>query len=506
MDATQASRYFRQFVQELEAEGEILRIQKEVDPDAELAAITRRVYETGSPAPLFINIKGRNGNDLFDILGAPVGLSSNPSQPYCRIAKSLGLPSSASAQDLMDKLIEARKAPPIKSVAVKDAPVKKNIIQQDRIDLTSLPVPMHHPHDGGKYIASTGMHIVQSPDGRWVNWSITRAMINDKKTLVGAFLPGQDITTILELWRAQGKDMPWALAFGVPPAALMASGMPLPKWVDESGYIGAVTGHPVEVIKAETNDLMVPAFAELVFEGVVSISKTAPEGPMGEYHGMMFPGKANDQPIFEVNAITYRKDPILPISVAGRAPDETHTVWGIAVAAEVLVLCREAGLPIKMSWSPFESHVCWCILQVDRPRLLAMHTTPEQFCRRVGEVVFGSKPGAFVPKIFLVGEDVDPTNLADVIWAESVRCEPGRCDFVFEDRFPTVKILPYVAYGSIPKGKKPSQVVKCCMLPSEFEDEKLPFGTVSFAGLWPKAVQKQVMDSWTAYGFPTIRA
>ena len=105
----------------------------------------------------------------------------------------------------------------------------------------------------------------------------------------------------------------------------VASGMPLPKFVNEPDYVGAPTGSPIEVIKCDTNDLVVPAQSEVILEGTISKDETAIEGAMGEYHGFLFPEKISPQPGFTVDAITYRSNPIVPISVAGRSPDETHT-------------------------------------------------------------------------------------------------------------------------------------------------------------------------------------
>lgn len=262
---------FRQFVKELKDENDLLSITKEVDPHLELAAITRKVYETEAQAPLFETVKGRADSGLFRILGAPVGLSRQPGRRFGRIAKSFGLPSTATGEDIIRRLNDCKTKPPVPPVEVSadQSPVKQFKLFGDGVDLTSLPVPLHHDVDGGKFLQTFGMHIVKTPDGRWVNWSITRGMVHDKRSLVGPVIPKQDIGAIWQMWKDRGQDMPWALCFGVPPAAIMVSGMPIPKWTDESGYVGAISGKPVEVVKCETNDIHVPANAEIVLEGSV---------------------------------------------------------------------------------------------------------------------------------------------------------------------------------------------------------------------------------------------
>jgi len=148
-------------------------------------------------------------------------------------------------------------------------------------------------------------------------------MVHDKTHLSGLVMLPQHIAVIHEQWKALGKDTPWACAFGVPPAAIMVSSMPIPNGVSEAEYIGSMTGSPINVVKCETNDLLVPANSEIVFEGFLSKDQTGPEGPYGEMHGYTFPGAVHQGPLFKINAITYRDDAIMPMSVPGRAVDET---------------------------------------------------------------------------------------------------------------------------------------------------------------------------------------
>ncbi|EAU30982.1 conserved hypothetical protein [Aspergillus terreus NIH2624] len=477
-NSVRAEEDFRQYVKELEDENDLLPITKEVDPHLELAAITRKVYETEEKAPLYENIKGRKESGLFRVLGAPVGLSRQPGRRFGRIAKSLGLPSTATGEEIVNRINECKRKPPVPPIEVPPdrAPVKQYKLFGDEIDLTALPVPLHHDADGGKYLQTFGMHIVKTPDGRWVNWSITRGMVHDKRALVGPVIPKQDIGVIWQMWKEKGRDMPWALCFGVPPAAIMASGMPIPKWTDEAGF--------------------------RYIKGVVSVTEVGPEGPMAEYHGMVFPGETQNKPLFKVNAITYRHDPILPLCVAGRAAEENHTVWGIMQAAEVLNVCQAAGLPIKMAWCPFESHCLWFVLQVDRQKLRALSTSISGFSKKVGHTVFSSKPGWYIPKLYLVGEDIDPTDLGDVVWAEATRCQPSANEFFFEE-YGNIPLIPYVGHGLQPGHGNHPKVVRCCMFPCEFVDEDLYWKEGSFRGSYPPDIRDKVTRNWKAYGFDT---
>lgn len=313
---------FRSFVDALKADNDLVEIDTPVDPNLEAAAITRRVCETDDKAPLFNNVIGMKGG-LFRILGAPGSLRKSSSDRYGRLARHLALPPTASMREILDKMLSASTMSPIEPTLLPTGPCKENSLDESQIDLTQLPSPQVHQHDGGKYIQTYGMHIVQSPDGKWTNWSIARAMVHDKNHLTGLVIPPQHIWQIQQMWKKKGRDVPWALAFGVPPAAIMASSMPIPDGVTEAGYVGAMTGSSLELVKCDTNDLQVPASSEIVFEGTMSITETGPEGPFGEMHGVIFPGDVHTAPKYKVNFITYRNNAILPMSSCGRLTDET---------------------------------------------------------------------------------------------------------------------------------------------------------------------------------------
>lgn len=286
---------FRSFVDALKEDGDIAEINTEKDPNLEVSAIIRRSCETDDKAPLFNNVKGAK-NGLFRMLGGPGSLRHPSKGKYGRLARHLALPPNAGMKEILDKMLSAKGAQPKPPQVVSTGSCKENKINGDDIDLEALPAPLIHKADGGKYIQTYGMHIVQSPDGKWTNWSIARAMIYDKRHLVGLVIEPQHIWQVQQMWKKEGKDVPWALAFGVPPAAIMASSMPLPDGVTEAEYIGAMTGTALDVVKCETNDLLVPANSEIVFEGTLSVSETAPEGPFGEMHGYVFPGDAHACP------------------------------------------------------------------------------------------------------------------------------------------------------------------------------------------------------------------
>ncbi|KAJ5972708.1 uncharacterized protein N7479_002626 [Penicillium vulpinum] len=488
---------FRSFVEALKADNDLVEIDSPIDPNLEAAAITRLVCETDDKAPLFNNIIGAE-NGLFRIMGAPASLRKSPKDRYGRLARHLGLPPTASMREIIDKMLSASTMAPIQPNIVSTGPCKENFIEESHIDLTKLPAPMIHQADGGKYIQTYGMQIIQSPDGSWTNWSITRAMISDDRHLTGLIIEPQHNWQIHQMWKKEGRDAPWALAFGVPPAAIMASSMPIPDGVSEAGYVGAMTGSALDLVKCDTNDLFVPATSEIVFEGTLSITEEGSEGPFGEMHGYIFPGESHVGPKYKVNRITYRNNAIMPISSCGRLTDETQTMIGPLASAEIRKICQQAGLPVTDAFTPFESQVTWLALRIDTAKLREMKTTTKEFSKKVGDLVFNCKAGGTTHRIVLCGDDIDVYNGKDVMWAFSTRCRPGLDETFFEDvrGFP---LIPYMSHGngSPVKGGK---VVSDALLPCEYTIGK-DWEAADFESSYPEEIKQKVLANWTKMGF-----
>ncbi|KAK1148436.1 Ferulic acid decarboxylase 1 [Aspergillus melleus] len=491
---------FRSFVDALKADDDLVEIDTLVDPNLEAAAITRLVCETNDKAPLFNNVIGTQ-NGLFRILGAPGSLRKSSADRYGRLARHLALPPTASMREILDKMLSASSMPPVQPTIVPTGPCKDNILEESQIDLTKLPAPLIHQSDGGKYIQTYGMHIVQSPDGKWTNWSIARAMVHDEKHLTGLVIPPQHIWQIYEMWKKEGRDVPWTLAFGVPPAAIMASSMPIPDGVTEAGYVGAMTGSSLELVKCDTNDLYVPATSEIVLEGTLSITESVAEGPFGEMHGYVFPGDAHVCPKYKVNRITYRNNPILPMSSCGRLTDETHTMIGSLAAAEIRKICQQNDLPITDAFAPFESQVTWVALRVDTAKLRSLKLTSLELRKKVGDLVFNHKAGYTIHRIVLVGDDIDVYDGKDVMWAFSTRCRPGMDETLYEDvrGFP---LVPYMSHGNGPKAQG-GKVVSDALMPTEYTTGR-DWEAADFRSSYPDELKKKVQSNWEKMGFSKL--
>lgn len=271
----------REFVDVLSSIGEVQPINVEVDWNLEIGAVTRRSYELRAPAPLFNRVKGIEPG--LRVLGAPGGLSANARYKYARIATALGFPPEAPARDLVEALAAAVARPGMPPKILSTGPCKENVMRGDEVDLLRFPTPLIHGTDGGRYIQTFGMNIVRTPDGKWTNWSINRMMLLDRNKLTCLIPPNQHFGIIHAQWKATGQPTPIVVALGVEPGLPYVGGMSVPEGVDESHVLGAHFGEPLEMVKAETVDLPVPATAEIVIEGHVSHTELDHEGPMGEY-------------------------------------------------------------------------------------------------------------------------------------------------------------------------------------------------------------------------------
>jgi 4-hydroxy-3-polyprenylbenzoate decarboxylase len=486
----------REFVAELEAIGEIQPIGQEVDWNLEMGAIIRRSYDLRAPAPLFNAITGIEPG--FRVLGAPGGLSGQAALRYARVALALGLSADAGGLEIIEALAAARARPGIPPRLVAEGACQENVLIGDDVDLMRFPTPWIHGGDGGRYINTYGINIVRTPDGRWTNWSINRMMLADAKRLACLIPPNQHLGMIDAEWKQRGERTPIAVALGAEPGLAYVAGMPLPAEISESDYMGAYFGEPIDVVACQTIDLQVPASAEIVIEGYISHDETAMEGPMGEYAGYVAPPPGTLKPVLEVTAVTYRNQPILPVVAAGKPVEEDHTVWGLPHAAEMLHELRSADLPVAGCWMVLESANSWLVVAVRGDWHERLGIGSRDLAQRVGDIVFPSKAGFGIPKILLMEDNVDITDVNDVVWAFGSRAHPGHGEIYFAEEATTnLPIFLDDAEKHVFRGTK---VVHNCLLNDHYPPGTRP-GVVSFRDGWPREIQQRVLEHWHAYGY-----
>ena len=486
----------REFLDVLTSIGEVQPIEKEVDWNLEMGAITRHSYELRAPAPLFQNVKGVERG--FRALGAPGGLSANPTYKYSRIAVALGFAPSAPGRDLVEALASATRRPGIPPRWMPTGPCKENVMRGDQVDLLRFPTPFIHGTDGGRYIQTYGMNIVRTPDGKWTNWSINRMMLFDRNKLTCLIPPNQHLGIIHAQWKAKGEPTPVVVALGVEPGLPYVGGMSLPAGVDESHVLGAHFGEPIDVVKAETVGLPVPATAEIVIEGHISHTEVDPEGPMGEYPGYLDRSEGKAKPILHVTAVTFRNEPILPVVAAGPPVEEDHTGWGLPHAAMTLSDLRKAGLPVTAAWMVLESACHWMLVAVSRDWHEKMPVPSQELAQKIGEALFPTKTGFGIPKIILVEDDFDFTDVGQVVWAFASRAHPHHGEIYFSDL--PQNNLPVFLDPNEKFSYHASKVIHNCLLADRFSSDQRPVAADLEHG-WPPEIQQRVLSNWRGYGY-----
>ena len=490
-------RSLREHIEALRELGELSEVDRPVDWNLEIGAITRRICETGGPAVLFNHIKGIDG---FRVLGAPAAASARADKPLARVATSIGLPPGAGGLEIVDALARAHDRTPIPPVRVATAPCKENILTGAAVDLMRLPAPMIHEGDGGRFLNTWGTTVTRTPEGDWVNWAVSRCMLRDARSMVGPVGASKHLGMMLQAWRAVGQPMPFALSMGHDPVIPFVAGMPIRDGVNEADFVGGYLGEPLEVVKCETVDLEVPASSEIVIEGHVSLDEVASEGPMAEFPGYLF-REHYRCPVFNVSAITWRDNAILPVVSCGMPPEENHTCWGMAIAATVLAELRHSNWPVTSCYLPFDAACHLIVVTVPADYLKrSAHKTNAAFCKAMAEFVFATRGGAIVPRLMVVRDDVDPTSARDVLWALMTRCHPGAGEINFahlaanpRDAFlrPDEKAAMFT-----------TESVLDCLPPEDWTAETAPV-RASFDLVYPAELKARILRDWkTGYGLP----
>jgi UbiD family decarboxylase len=338
----------RDYISRLAYEGELQRIDDEVQPVFEIGAVLRRAYELRAPAPLFTNIRGFPGWRLF---GAPIGLSRRKNAPFLRFAVAMDMRPDSTPAEIVEEYLQ-RIARPIPPILVKTGPCKENILTGGAIDLQNMPAPVLHRDDGGPYLGTWHANIGKDPDTNERLWGLDRLMINGRMMMGGLLLPGQKFAEhYYAKYEARGRAMEFAVAIGTEPVTPWVAATRLPPNVTEAEIVGAIRGAPLELVKCETVDLEVPATAEIVIEGFIPPYERQNEGPFGGDLGATDAARAL-RPVYHVTAITHRDRPILPFAL-----DDLAIALSVTRAAEILAETRRRGFPARSPFCPPEAGI-----------------------------------------------------------------------------------------------------------------------------------------------------
>jgi 4-hydroxy-3-polyprenylbenzoate decarboxylase len=394
--------------------GELHEIDAEIDPIEEMGGLTYLVgKKEGAPALLFNNVKGaRPGTrSLCNLLGTS----------SARFALALGLDPTLGLRELVHATREKIKdrIPPV-TVDAKRAPVNQNVLRGSDIDLGIFGAPQHWPHDGGRYIGTGDIVLTRDPDLGHINVGTYRMMVHDRNH-VGLYLsPGKDARLHISRAWQRGEDMPVAAALGVHPLWMVLGSQTFAKNMSEYDAIGGVMGRPLEVVAGETTDLLFPAQAEIVIEGVIRPHATRLEGPFGEFTGYYGRPEAG-APLVEVTAVHFRDRPILTNALMADYPScEMALFYAITKSARLLDDLDKYGIPgIKGAWAVPAAASGFGLVVVSLEQRYAGHAA------QVLALAAQAPSAAYYTKwIIAVDDDVDPTSMNEVLWAMATRSNP----------------------------------------------------------------------------------
>ncbi len=470
----------REFIALLEGKGHLKQIDKEVDWNLEAGAISRRGCELKLPALLF--------NKLKDY---PAGyrLMANPLATFPRLALAMGLSEDTSYTELVDQYLE-RSTTMIKPIQVKNGPCKEEIIQGDDVDILKFPVPLIHEGDGGRYMGTWHLVVTRDPDSDWVNWGMYRQMVLDKISMGGIMVPFQHgPMQYYQKYEARGNPMPFATCIGVDPLSTLAACNPVEYGVNEVEVAGGLRGEPIELVKCETSDLLVPANAEIIIEGEVLPEERRDEGPFGEYTGYMAGGRA-PRPVYRVKAITHRKNPILTMSNMGVPIDDCDISNSIGFGARLTGELRKKGFPIRGS-------VCiipQCSLFV---AVVSVKVPYAGIAHQIASTIWADKAGVFTPYVVICDEDVDSSNMDEVMHAIATKCHPAKGIMIFPQSTGN-PLYPFSDAHERTYAKAPKCLLDCTW-PVDWPKEDIP-RKVSFDVCYPSEIKERVLRNWSSYG------
>ena len=433
----------RDFIKFLEERGELKRISAEIDPVLEMTEICDRTLKVGGPALLFENPKGFDIPVLGNLFGTPE-----------RVAMGMGKENLHSLRELGDLLAFLKEPEPPKNIKdlwnnrgkfkqvlnmpadiVKKAPCQDITISKSNVDLGKLPIQTCWPGDAGPLI-TWPLVVTCGPEKNRQNLGIYRQQVIGKNKLIMRWLSHRGGALDYQDWciANPGKPFPVAVALGADPATILGAVTPVPDTLSEYAFAGLLRGEKTKVISCLTSDLQVPASAEFILEGFIYPDEIAAEGPFGDHTG--YYNEVEQFPVFTVETITHRKDPIYHSTYTGRPPDEP-AVLGVAL--------NEIFVPI---------------LQKQFPEIIDFYLPPEGCSYRMAVVSMKKKyPGhakrvmmgvwsflrqfMYTKFVIVVDEDINPRVWKDVIWAVTTRMDPKR-DMVVIDNTP----IDYLDFAS----------------------------------------------------------
>jgi len=416
----------RDFIKQLEKQGELKRITVPVSPNLEMTEIADRVLKQAGPALLFENPVGYNIPVLANLFGTPR-----------RVAMGMGAQSVSELRGIGELLAYLKEPEPPKGM--KDAwekfPVFKQVLNMapklvttppcqevvrtgDEIDLNDYPIQTCWPEDAAPLI-TWPLVITKGPHKTRQNLGIYRQQVIGKNKVIMRWLAHRGGALDFKEWQAArpGEPFPVSVALGADPATILAAVTPVPDTLSEYAFAGLLRGSKTELAKSMTNDLQVPASAEIVLEGFIYPGETAPEGPYGDHTG--YYNEVAEFPVFTIERITQRQAPIYHSTYTGKPPDEP-AILGVALNEVFVPILQKQFPEIIDFYLPPEG----CSYR------MAVISMKKQYAGHAKRVMLGTwsylRQFMYTKFVIVVDDDIDVRNWQEVIWAMTTRMDPAR--------------------------------------------------------------------------------
>jgi len=412
------------WLQRAEALGEVKRITAEVDPVLEMSTLSYLVGSEKSPVLLFENIKGHPGHRAaYNLIGCNLSR-------FCLMIDEEPVEHPLQAVRALQKKM-GRKMPP-KEVPADSAICNQVIWNGDEIDIRKFPAQQMWPLDGGKYLGTGDAVITRDPETGRINVGTYRMMIKGPREIGVYTSPGKDATIDREKYWKAGKPMPVAAAYGIDPLLFLVAATSFPKTESEYDYYGGISGTPIETFTSDLTGLPLPARAEIILEGFLYPDETFAEGPFGEFTGY-YGRPSGATPYMRVERVRFRENPTLTCALMADGPaNEAGLFWAMLRSAAIWADLERMGVPgIQGVWSIPEA-AGWGITVVSVKQMYAGHAP--QVMALAAQCVAGAYFGKYV---IVVDDDVDPTNIHQVLWAMATRSRPAQSIDILRETWST---------------------------------------------------------------------
>ena len=423
----------RDFIAILEKRGELKRISVAVDPRLEMTEICDRTLRAGGPALLFERPTGHDIPVLGNLFGTPgrvaLGMGEESVEALREVGKLLAMlrqpDPPAGMKDAFSKLPLFKKVMDMAPKEISSAPCQDIVIEGDAVDLSKLPVQTCWPDDAGPLI-TWGLTVTRGPNQPRQNLGIYRQQVIGRNRVIMRWLAHRGGALDFRDWQQKhpGEPFPVAVALGADPATILGAVTPVPDSLSEYAFAGLLRGGRTEVTRCIGSDLQVPAFAEFVLEGFLHPGDEAEEGPFGDHTG--YYNEVEQFPVFTIDRITHRRNPIYHSTYTGRPPDEP-AVLGVALNEVFVPLLQKQFPEIVDFYLPPEG----CSYRV------AVVSMRKQYAGHAKRVMFGVwsflRQFMYTKFVIVVDDDVNARDWQDVIWAISTRVDPARDTLIVEN-------------------------------------------------------------------------